>query len=148
MKPSSFAAVSALSLALVLSANLRADDPSSPPAPPPAPPSATTPPDGGEAPPQHHRHGPRGYSLADLTEKLGLTADQQKTVGSIISTGETQSKQVFSDDTLSRDDKRAKLMEIRKTEHDQIRAALTPDQQKQFDALKPHGERPPPPQQN
>lgn len=67
-------------------------------------------------------------------------------MGNVISTGEAQAKQVFSDDSLSRDDKRAKLMEIRKTTHDQIRAALTPDQQKQFDALKPHGNRPPPPQ--
>lgn len=143
MKPPLFASVSALSLGLLLAASAaRADDPSAPPVPPP---SAASPSDGVEAPPPPPRHGPRGYSLADLTQKLGLTADQQKTVGGIIASGESQAKAVFGDDTLSREDRHAKVQAIRKATHGQIRAALNPDQQKAFDAMRPHGERPPPP---
>ena len=76
-----------------------------------------------------------GYSLEDLTQKLTLTADQQKTVGSIIDNGSSQAKSVRADDSLSREDKRGKMQTIFKTEHDDIRAVLTPDQQKLFDAM-------------
>jgi hypothetical protein len=80
-----------------------------------------------------------GYSLQDLTQKLTLTADQQKTVGGIIDNGSAQAKGIRSDDSLSREDKRAKLQAIFKSEHDDIRAALTADQQKTFDALPSPG---------
>jgi Spy/CpxP family protein refolding chaperone len=142
MKPSIAVSLSVLSIGLAFSASARADDPSSPPTPPP--PAPTGPADG--TAPQRHHH--QGYVLADLTEKLGLTADQQKTVGSIIDDGKSQSKGVRSDETLSRDDKRAKMGAIMKATHDQIRAALTPDQQKQFDALAQPGDRPKAPPSN
>lgn len=80
-----------------------------------------------------------GYSLEDLTQKLTLTADQQKTVGSIIDNGSTQAKAVRGDDSLSRDDRRSKLQTIFKTEHDDIRAVLNTDQQKIFDAMPAPG---------
>ena len=90
----------------------------------------------------------RGYVLSDLTEKLTLTADQQKQVGAIIDNGTSQSKQVRADETLSKDDKRQKMMDIMKSTHDQIRALLTPDQQMQFDALNAHGHKPKSPDTN
>jgi hypothetical protein len=82
---------------------------------------------------------PMGYSLDDLTQKLTLTADQQKTVGSIIENGGSQAKAIRTDDSLSREDRRGKLQTVFKTEHDDIRAVLTPDQQKTFDALPAPG---------
>ena len=142
MKPSLAVSLSVLSIGLAFSASARADDPSSPPTPPP--PAPTGPADG-TAPQRHHRGG---YVLADLTDKLGLTADQQKTVGAIIDDGRSQAKSVRSDETLSRDDKRAKMGAIMKATHDQIRAALTLDQQKQFDALPQPGDRPKAPPSN
>jgi Spy/CpxP family protein refolding chaperone len=148
MKPLSIFAISALSIGLAFSASARADDPASPPTPPPpTPPAAqTSPADGTDATP--HRRHMRGYVLSDLTEKLALTADQQKQVGAIIDNGTSQSKQVRADDTLSKDDKRQKMMDIMKSTHDQIRAVLTPDQQTQFDALNAHGHKPKSPDTN
>ena len=134
-------------LALPLSAVL-ADDASSPP-PPPAPPAqGASPADGGEAPaPPRHRMGP-GYSLEELTSKLALTPAQQKTVGAAIESGRGQMKALRGDDSLSRDDRRERMREVAKSTHDQIRAALNPDQQKQFDALPPPRGRPRGPDSN
>lgn len=141
MHPPSVRSLSLLSIALILSATpARADDqvPPPPPTPPPAAPP-TSPGEGGEpAPGPHHGHmHGMGYSLGDLTDKLGLTADQQKSVGDILNGGQSQMKALRADDSLSRDDKREKMHAIMASTHDQIRAALNPDQQKQFDALPP-----------
>jgi hypothetical protein len=86
--------------------------------------------------------------LADLTEKLGLTADQQKTIGAFIKSNQSQMKEVRGDDSLSKEDRRAKMREITASTHDQIRAALTPDQQKLFDAMPAGGGRPKNPDNN
>ena len=122
-------------LALPLSAAL-ADDASGPPPPPPAPPAQGTSPAQGvqPPPPPRHRAGP-GYALEDLTAKLALTPDQQKTVGAAIDSARSQGKALRSDDSLSREDRREKMRALAKAAHDQIRAALNPDQQKLFDAL-------------
>jgi len=141
----------ALALAGAAAAQLtaRADDTT--PAPTPAPTMVnqdTPPPDGAQppAPPAGgRRRGGGGYNLKDLTAKLGLTADQQKTVGGFISSGRSQAKAVHDDDSLAPDDKRAKMREIMATTKSQIRAALTPDQQKIFDALPSRGGPPPAP---
>lgn len=137
--------LSLLSIGLALSAaSLLADDtPSTPPPTPPANPPAS-PGDGSQPtpPPEPHHRRMRGYVLADLTAKLGLTADQQKAIGAIIENTRSQGKAVRDDDTLSKDDRRAKMMEIMKAAHDQIRAALTPDQQATFDAMPGPGGRP------
>jgi hypothetical protein len=84
----------------------------------------------------------QGFVLSELTEKLNLSPDQQKTIGAIIADGRSQSKAAREDDTLSKDDKRQKMKDIMNSTRDQIRAALTPDQQKQFDAMHAHGEKP------
>src|ERR1035438_7792674 len=91
MKAHPAVSVSILSIALALSASTgRADDPASPPAPPPVAPGnpPATPGDGTQTAPTPPPKGPRrmrqGYELAELTEKLNLTADQQKTIGGII----------------------------------------------------------------
>jgi hypothetical protein len=85
--------------------------------------------------------------LEELTQKLSLTPDQQKQVGDIIKAGRDQMKVVRDDDSLSDDDKRAKGREIMNSTRSQIRAALTPDQQKIFDTIPVRGPRPqnPPP---
>jgi periplasmic protein CpxP/Spy len=144
MKTSYALSLSLISAGLVLSlASARADDPSNPPVPPPAPASPdATPGDGGQTPPpEHHRRMRPAFVLGELTEKLGLTPDQQKTVGAIIADSDGQLKALRGDDSLSREDKRAKMRSIISTTRGQIRAALTPDQQKIFDTLPTRGER-------
>ena len=142
MKPSFLASLSLLSLGLALTlAPARADDAATPPVPPPAPAAApTSPADGAAQPRQRHRRP--GFELAELTQKLSLTADQQKTVGAIIATSRTQMKELRGDDSLSKDDKRQKMKAIMDTSKTQFRAALTTDQQKLFDALPATGGRP------
>ena len=103
----------------------------------PAP--ATTPP---AAPAGDHPHGGgRGDRMKMLAEKLQLTDAQKAQVKTIMSSAEEQGKALRDDEALSQEDKRAKMMEIRKSTHDQIRALLTPDQQKTFDAMPPPPER-------
>jgi hypothetical protein len=85
----------------------------------------------------------RAFVLADLTKKLDLSADQQKAVGAIIASADGQLRGLRGDDSLSMEDKRAKMREIVGSERAQIRAALTPDQQKTFDALPVNGGRRP-----
>jgi Spy/CpxP family protein refolding chaperone len=120
---------------------VRADDtPATPPAnPPPANPAN---PDGGHGGPRHGgKHGGM-YSLGELTKKLSLTADQQTKVGAILKDAREQGKAVKDDTSLSKDDRRNKMRDIAKTAHDQIRALLTADQQKTFDAMPPPGHGP------
>jgi hypothetical protein len=141
MKLSSVYPLSLLSAGLVLCvASARADDPANPPVPP-AP--ATTPADGqAPAPPAHRRHMRPAFVLGELTAKLGLTADEQKSVGSIIANCDSQLKALRQDDSVSKEDKRAQMKTILDTTRGQIRAALTPAQQAIFDTLPTHGEKP------
>jgi hypothetical protein len=80
------------------------------------------------------------FVLGELTEKLGLTPDEQKTVGAIIADCDGQLKALRQDDTIAREDKRAKMKSIVEATRGQIRAVLTPAQQATFDAM-PRGER-------
>jgi Spy/CpxP family protein refolding chaperone len=76
-----------------------------------------------------------GFVLAELTTKLSLTPEQQKTVAKVIADGRAQLKDLRGDDSIPQADKRAKMREIMVSTRGQIRAALTPDQQKLFDAM-------------
>jgi hypothetical protein len=80
------------------------------------------------------------FVLGELTAKLSLTADQQKTVGAIIADCDGQLKALREDDSIAREDKRAKMKTIVETARGQIRAALTPAQQAIFDAMPTHAE--------
>jgi Spy/CpxP family protein refolding chaperone len=146
MKPSAIVSLSLFSAGLALSASQGgADEPAIPPAPPVAPGNPpATPGEGSEPTPtppptQHRGHTRPGYVLSELAEKLNLTPDQKKTIGAIIKDSQGQMQAVRGDDSLSRDDKRAKVREVMASTREQIRAALTPDQQKQFDAMPPPG---------
>ncbi|HEY1794089.1 MAG TPA: hypothetical protein VGG34_14330 [Opitutaceae bacterium] len=127
---------------------LRADDPSSPPPPPPSAPDSNAPaPDQQPPPPPRgrHRRGRGPLNLADLTARLGLTADQQKQVGGVIKGFDDQMRSLRRDDSLSDDDRRAKGRALVEATRGQIRALLTADQQKSFDAMPRRGGPPPTP---
>lgn len=62
-----------------------------------------------------------------LTEKLKLTAEQQEKLTAI---RKDQAEQLKAG---------AKPADVAKTGHDQVRALLTPEQQKDFDAMPPEG---------
>jgi hypothetical protein len=138
MKPSRIFSLSLLSAGLVLSlASARADDPANPPVPPPAPANPDTTPAEGQPP--HHRRMHGAFVLGDLTAKLTLTSEQQKSVGGFIKDCDGQLKELRGDDSLSKEDKHAKMKSIIDATRSQIRGVLTPDQQAIFDTLPTRG---------
>jgi len=140
MKPNSLFPIGLLSLGIALSASLaRAEDPSSPPSPPSTAPAA--PADGTQVAPPAPQKRMRGYLLGVLTEKLSLTADQQKKVGDILGDARSQVKALRNDDSLSEEDMRTKIRAVRTATRGQIRAVLTPEQQATFDALPARGQK-------
>ena len=84
---------------------------------------------------------PRGRDMHSrqlemLTQKLNLTADQQSKVKDIDEDTGKQMMAVRNDTSLSQDDKRAKMMDIRKSSQEKIRALLTDDQKTKYDAMQ------------
>jgi Spy/CpxP family protein refolding chaperone len=78
----------------------------------------------------------RGNQVEFLTKKLNLTADQVTQVKAIDEDSGKQMKALREDTSVAQQDKRAKMMDIRKASQGKIRALLTPDQQTKFDALE------------
>lgn len=105
---------------------------------PPAPPA------GEHARPDPAKRAAKRMQMLD--EKLHLTDAQKAQITALWSAAEQQGKALRAADSLSKEDRRAKMGEIMKSTHDQVRAVLTPDQQKIFDAMPPpeRGHRGPP----
>jgi protein CpxP len=98
-------------------------------------PAAPPPPPQTQAGPE--RGGPgRGNQVEFLTKKLNLTPDQVTQVKAIDEDSGKQMKALREDTSVAQQDKRAKMMDIRKASQGKIRALLTPDQQTKFDALE------------
>ena len=71
-----------------------------------------------------------------MTKELSLTSDQQPKVLDALKSEQSQMQKLHSDSSLSQEDRRAKMMDIRKSTNDQVRALLNPDQQKKFDEMQ------------
>jgi periplasmic protein CpxP/Spy len=124
-------------------------------APPPPANDQQGPPPGG----RHHGPPDPAEHAQMLAKHLKLSADQQSKAQAIFETERTQMEGLRSDTTLSREDRRAKMMDIHKSSSAQVRALLDPGQQKKFDEMEAkrggwgeghHGDQqgpPPPPQQ-
>ena len=74
--------------------------------------------------------------LKALTERLTLTDDQQTKVKAILEDTRSQSTKIFQDDSMSREDKMAKLRTLREAGNGKIREVLTDDQKKKFDDMQ------------
>ena len=74
--------------------------------------------------------------LKTLTEKLGLSEEQQGKIKTIFATNAPKAKALREDAALSQEDKRAKMGELRKAEAEEIRAVLTPEQQEKMKAMR------------
>ncbi len=104
--------------------------------------NAPPPPDQQSAPPPANnggqmRHGPvdPARRTQALSKKLNLTADQQTKVQSIFEAERSQMEASHQDSSMSPQDRRAKMMDMRKSTDSQIRAILDPNQQKQWDEM-------------
>ena len=82
------------------------------------------------------KKGDRSHYMDRLTKKLKLTPEQQAKLKPIIGDEQTQIEAVQQDDTLSKEQRHARIANIRATARPQIEAVLTPDRQKKFAALK------------
>ena len=80
-----------------------------------------------------------GERLKMMTEKLGLTEEQQGKIKAIIEKNMPKAKELREDTALSQEDKRAKMQELRKAEVEEIRAVLTPEQQEKMKELRQAG---------
>lgn len=85
---------------------------------------------------RHHREMDPAKRTQHLTKKLDLTADQQSKVQSILQDEKTRMQNNMQDTSTSKQDRRAKFMEVHKNADDQIRAVLTPEQQKKWDDMQ------------
>jgi periplasmic protein CpxP/Spy len=99
-----------------------------------------------QTPPPQGPNGPGGgrggrgmFSPEDrikqLDEALKLTDDQKTKITALLKTQMENMAPLFADQSMSREDRRAKMMEIGKATNDAIKALLTPEQQTKFDAL-------------
>lgn len=77
-----------------------------------------------------------GDRLKELSEKLALTEEQKGKVKAIFEANMPKLKELRADTALSQEDKRAKMVEIRKAEALEIRAVLTPEQQEKMKELR------------
>jgi Spy/CpxP family protein refolding chaperone len=93
--------------------------------------------------------------LKMLSDRLKLTADQQAKIKPVLEDQRTQMQALMKDDSLSQDDRRAKMRSVRDSTNSKIRDVLTDDQKKQFDEMQqqmrdrmrgqqPGGQNPPP----
>jgi protein CpxP len=72
----------------------------------------------------------------ELAKRLNLTADQQAKVQDALQSQRSQMESLHSDTSLSQDDRRAKMMDIRKGTDAQIRGILDETQQKKWDEMQ------------
>ncbi len=98
-----------------------------------------------QQPPQDNgrwRHGPPdpAQRTPELTKKLKLTSDQQTKVQDVLQSEHSQMESLHQDNSLSQQDRRAKMMDIRKSTDTQIRALLDSNQQKKWDEMQANRE--------
>lgn len=77
--------------------------------------------------------------LKTMKEKLGLTDEQTGKIKDIFEKHRDEFATVRKDESLKPEEKRAKLMELRKAEMGEVRALLTPEQKEKLKELRPAG---------
>lgn len=82
-----------------------------------------------------HRMDP-DRQLAHLTRTLDLTADQQAQIKPILVDRQQQMQAVWQDQSLSRQDKRAKFQTIRQDTQTKLEAALNDQQKQKFEEMR------------
>jgi protein CpxP len=83
---------------------------------------------------RHHGPPDPAERTRELTKHLKLTSDQQTKVQSALESERSQMVSLHQDASLSQQDRRSKMMEIRKSTNEQIRGLLDSNQQRKWDA--------------
>ncbi len=74
--------------------------------------------------------------LDHMSKMLSLTDDQKAKIKPILDNSQQEMKQLRSDTSIQPQDRRAKAEQIHKQTMDEVRAVLTPDQQKKLDEMQ------------
>jgi Spy/CpxP family protein refolding chaperone len=74
--------------------------------------------------------------LEMMTQRLNLTTDQQSQIKTIQDDSRKQMMALRNDSSLSQDQQRSKMMDIRKSSQDKIRGVLTEEQKTKYDAMQ------------
>ena len=77
----------------------------------------------------HEKHGDHNAMLANLN----LTDDQKVQIKQIHEGMRSKAEAVKNDSSLSADQKEAKIRDLRRDTHEQVKKVLTPEQRKQFE---------------
>lgn len=83
----------------------------------------------------HRGMGPGMMCLDQLRSELNLTPDQVSQIEAIHQNMRTQRQAVMADTTLTREARRARLMELAKSHHAQLMAVLTAEQRDKLQQL-------------
>jgi Spy/CpxP family protein refolding chaperone len=86
-------------------------------------------PDSTQGQAMHEKHGDHNAMLANLN----LTDDQKAQIKQIYEGMRSKAEAVKNDSSLSADQKEAKIRDLRRDTHEQVKKVLTPDQRKQFE---------------
>jgi len=84
---------------------------------------------------QSGRMGNMDDMMQELTTKLNLTADQQTKIKSIMEEQHEQMRATMNDQSLSKEDKHAKMKSMHDSIHAKVREVLTHEQKPKFDAM-------------
>jgi Spy/CpxP family protein refolding chaperone len=87
---------------------------------------------GFQGPPGGGGGGRGGMTIEMLTDRLKLTPDQVTKIKPILADQQTQMGALRGDQSLSQDDRMAKMTKIRTDATTKINAILTPDQQTEY----------------
>lgn len=82
-----------------------------------------------------HRPDPQ-KQVERMTKKLKLNSDQQSKILDILRDQQKQFEGLRIDSSTSQEDRRSKMMGLRKSTDEQIRRVLNPEQQKKFDKMQ------------
>ncbi len=77
--------------------------------------------------------------LEELTKKLNLTEEQQKSIKPILEKQDKDIKAIMDDNSIPREQKREKMRTLHQTTQEEINKILTPEQQKKFAEMGPGG---------
>ncbi len=89
-------------------------------------------------PPPGGGRGPMSVDdqVKGLTDRLGLSDDQQAKIKPILEDTRSQMQKIRQDDSLSQEDKMAKGRSLREATNGKIRDLLTDNQKKKFDDMQ------------
>jgi periplasmic protein CpxP/Spy len=77
--------------------------------------------------------------LERMTRELSLSADQQSQIRPMLVDRQQKMEAVFKNQSLSQEDRRAKMMSIRQESRTKIEAVLNDDQKQKFEAMEQRG---------